>query len=297
MKNKVDIHADDYGLTMNTSKEILTAVNAKKLDSISVVPNMLNYDAALVLWNAERKEGVEPDISVHLNFMEGHCCASKQEVGSLVDDIGYFRISWIDLVKYNYNIFKYTKIKAELKTEIRKQLWKVIDDYQLLNGKKLRVDSHQHTHMIPIVMKALLEVIEEDKIPTEYIRISRERVLPYLKLVKYYPTYRFVNLVKVAILNFFAVEDEKMLKQKQISFAIFCGVFLSGRMDIERVGSVLPDLKKKAEQNKKALEVIFHPGTALQKEVGEEFVSKDAVAFYLSENRKTEYHTVMNLQK
>ena len=295
--NKIDIHADDYGLTMSTSKAILAGVNAGKLDSISIVPNMENYKSAVELWKKELKENLEPKISVHLNFMEGHCCASKERVSLLIDNRGYFKLLWIDLVKYNYNVFKYKEVKTQLKTEIKAQLNKVIDDFDLIKGKKLRVDSHQHTHMIPIVMKALLEVIEEEGIPTEYIRVSKEAVLPYLKQLKYYPTYRVINLVKVAILNFFSFEDEKLLKAKHIPTMILSGVFLSGHMDLERVSAVLPDLKKKARKKKVVLEVLFHPGRALKEEVGEEFISEDANEFYLSKNRNIEYQTMMKLEK
>ena len=34
--SKMDIHADDYGLSLNTSKDILAAVNAGKINSISI---------------------------------------------------------------------------------------------------------------------------------------------------------------------------------------------------------------------------------------------------------------------
>lgn len=295
--NKLDIHADDYGLTMNTSKDILSGVNAGKLDSISIVPNMSSFDDTLILWKNELKKDRQPQISVHLNLMEGHCCADKEEVGLLVDERGYFKISWIDLVKYNYNSGKFKEVKRQLKAEIRKQLWKVIDAYGLLDGKKLRVDSHQHTHMIPIVMKAVLEVIEEDNIPTEYIRISKEDVIPYLKKINYYPSYSLVNLVKVVILNFFSIEDEKLLKQKKLPSMILSGVFMSGKMDIERVEGILPDLKRRTEKKNTTLEVLFHPGVALPDEVGEEFVSEDAKAFYFSPNRRVEYQAMMSLQK
>lgn len=295
--SKIDVHADDYGLTINTSKAILEGVNAGKLDSISIVPNMENYREALELWKKELRINPEPKISVHLNLMEGHCLASKEKVNLLIDDKGYFKVSWVDLVKYNYNLSKYKIVKAQLKAEIREQLHKVIDDYNLIEGKKLRVDSHQHTHMIPIVMKALLEVIEEDGLPTEYIRISKEAVLPYLKQVKFYATYRLINLVKVAILNFFSLEDEKMLDAKGIPMMILSGVFMSGHMDIGRVTAVLPDLKKKAEKKDVTLEVLFHPGTALKEEVGEEFVSEEAKAFYFSAGREIEYQAMMALVK
>ena len=38
--SKPDIHADDYALTLNTSKDMLACMQAGRLDSISIVPNM-----------------------------------------------------------------------------------------------------------------------------------------------------------------------------------------------------------------------------------------------------------------
>lgn len=296
--SKVDIHADDYGLTMQTSRDILRCVNAGKLDSISVVPNMEAYDSTLVMWQEKLEKEISPKISVHLNFMEGHCCCTDRKLSLLTDEKGYFKISWIDLVKYNYDPVHYQEAKAQLKAEIRSQLWKVIKDYQLLEKGGLRVDSHQHTHMIPIVMRALLEVIREEKIPTEYIRISREAVAPYIQKISFYPTYRPVNLVKVAILNFFSVEDEKRIKKEDLSGMLLCGVFLSGSMDEKRVKELLPQLKKAAEKRGVTLELLFHPGSARKEETErEEFGSADANKFYLSDNRRVEYRAVMSLEK
>ena len=294
--SKIEIHADDYALTMNTSRRILEGVNAGKLNGISVLANMESYDKALELWKKELKKERNPKISVHLNFMEGHCLASKNDVELLVDKRGYFRLSWMDLVKYNYNPLRYKEVKKQLKTEIKEQLHKVIMDYGLMDAGKIRVDSHQHTHMIPIVMRALLEVLEEDNISTEYIRISKEVIWPYVKQVKFYFTYRVINLVKVAILNFFAFEDEKLLKKRNIPSMILSGVFMSGHMDLERIAAILPDLRKSVNKRGVLLEILFHPGKALKEEVGEEFISPDANMFYLSSNREVEYQAMMKLE-
>ena len=158
---KIDVHADDYGLTMNTSIDIMEGVNAGKLNSISIMPNTTCFDVAKKYFFENVLENKMPLISVHLNFMEGYCVADKSKLSYLVDEDGLFCISWGTLVKYNYNYFIRKKVKEQLKVEIRAQLHKVIDAYGLLaEDKKLRVDSHQHTHMIPIVMEALIEVID-----------------------------------------------------------------------------------------------------------------------------------------
>ena len=293
---KINIHADDYGLTMNTSKDILAGVNAGKLNSISVMPNTACFEEAKEYFFENMEKAKIPAISVHLNFMEGYCVADKSELGFLVNEEGIFHISWGMLVKYNYNFVIRDKVKVQLKTEIKAQIQRVVKAYGLLeNGRKLRVDSHQHTHMIPIVMEALLEVITEEKIPTEYIRISKEPWIVYLKKIHFLPTYRIINMIKVMILNWYSMKDEKLLEKAGIPTMLLSGVFLSGKMDIVRVRALLPELKKYADKKQVQLEVLFHPGSALKEEMGKEFNHPDANEFYLSPNRQIEYEAMMGL--
>lgn len=296
MRN-IDIHADDYGLTMNTSKDIMKGINAGKLCSISVMPNMTCYEEAREYFYKKISSNKMPAVSVHLNFMEGYCIADKSELSYLVDEGGLFNISWGSLVKYNYSPTVRSKVKVQLKKEIKAQTERVISGYHLLEeGRKLRVDSHQHTHMIPIVMEALLEVIREENYETEYIRISKEPWIVYLKKAHFIPSYRIINMIKVVILNWYSTKDEKLLKMMGIPTMLLSGVFLSGKMDIVRVRALLPDLIKYAEKKKVPLEVLFHPGLALKEEVGKEFNHPDANEFYLSSNRRTEYEAMMGIK-
>lgn len=293
---KIDVHADDYGLTLNTSRDIMEGINVGKLHSISIMPNTTCFDKTREYFYNHIERDKMPAISVHLNFMEGYCVSDKSELGYLVDEEGLFHISWGTLVKYNYNFVIRNKVKEQLKKEIKAQLFRVIEGYHLLeNGRKLRVDSHQHTHMIPIVMESLLEVIGEESIPTEYIRISKEPWMVYLKKVHFIPSYRIINMVKVMILNWYSIGDEKLLNAAGIPTMLLSGVMLSGKMDIVRVRALLPDLKEYAKKKNVQLEVLFHPGTALKEEVGREFNHPDANEFYLSSNRRVEYDAMMGL--
>lgn len=293
---KIDVHADDYGLTMNTSIDIIEGINAGKLNSISIMPNTTCFEKTREYFYANIEVNKMPQISVHLNFMEGYCVADKSKLSYLVDEKGLFCISWGTLVKYNYHPGIRGKVKEQLKTEIAAQLERTIQGYGLLeNGKKLRVDSHQHTHMIPIVMEALLEVIKERNYSTEYIRISKEPWSVYLKKWNLLPSYRVINMIKVLVLNWYSMTDEKLLKELDIPKMYLSGVFLSGRMDYMRVSALLPMLKAIAAKKERQLEVLFHPGSAFTEEVGEEFNNPDANVFYLSSDRKVEYEAMMKL--
>ena len=69
---KTDIHADDYALTPNTSRDMLTCMKEGWLDSISVVPNMSCFEECMNMLYKEIPDlPFLPVMSVHLDFVEG----------------------------------------------------------------------------------------------------------------------------------------------------------------------------------------------------------------------------------
>ena len=68
---KIDIHADDYALTENTSKDMLACMKAGKLHSISIVPNTSCFEKCMeMLYNEIPDMPFLPLLSVHLDFVE-----------------------------------------------------------------------------------------------------------------------------------------------------------------------------------------------------------------------------------
>lgn len=293
----IDIHADDYALTPGASQDILECIRKGKLDSVSVLTNMSCYDADAAKYLAEcEKWEKQPLLSVHLNFMEGSCQARPEQVPHLVNEKGYFKIGWKDLLLWSYHPILYGKIKQELKAEIEAQTKRFIQYFG--DEKPLRFDGHQHTQMIPIVYHALVEVIKDKGYQTSYIRVTKEPILPFLQERTLWKTYRPVNWIKNLLLNFYApFMEKKVIREASGQDKMFIwGVLFSGHMDEKRVGKLLEVMKRRAEKKGRVLEILFHPGFSDRQEMGEEFVSEDANAFYNSEGRREEYHTLMNLQ-
>ena len=87
-----------------------------------------------------------------------------------------------------------------MKAEIKAQTDRFLEQF----GKEqpLRFDGHQHTQMLPLCYWALLEVIVEQRYRTEYIRITKEPIMPYLKKVSLWKSYCSVNWIKNLLLNF-----------------------------------------------------------------------------------------------
>lgn len=286
-----DLHADDYALSITGSKRIIELINAGKLDSISVIPNYGCFDEALELYRNTCKRVSETNISVHLNFVEGHCLAKPSDVDMLVDSKGRFGIGWMQFVKYDCSGKKRSLAKEQIKKEIKLQIEKVACAYEL-NFDKLRIDSHQHIHMIPFVMEALTEVIEENGWKTEFVRDMHELWSPYLKFGAFYWSYSPVNVVKAVLLNHYSQKDAYLFKRLGLNKMYASGVFLSGRMDLERMSKILPVMIEKTGQKKAYLEVLCHPGISTAEEMSAEGVTTE---FYISENRNIEYRMVSEI--
>lgn len=288
-----DIHADDFGESVHASADILDCLKEGKLDSISILGNMSCFAECVSMYReAEGSFPKEPLLSVHINIMEGKALADAREIPDLTDEQGHFCSSWEKLFLQSFLPGK-DKLKQELKKEIRLQIEKVKAAFPEM--KKLRIDSHQHTHMIPVVAAALFEVLEEKKWEVEYIRDAREPFWVFAKKASLYKTYQPVNFIKNTILNFCSLLLQKRFRSKNLPPMLLWGLIMSGHMDLKRVELLLPDMKKKAAKTGRTLEILFHPGQVLQEEITEEFSQKEAIAFHVSEGRTIEKYAVMHL--
>ncbi len=297
----IDIHADDFAISAQASNDILACIKAGKLNSISVLTNMSCFTEYAEIYNSEKMNWIrQPHLSVHLNFVEGRCIADCNEVRHLVNDKGYFKISWGTLFLWNYSPWINHIIKAELKAEIKAQTERFREYFgkEYGSNRPLRFDGHQHTQMIPVVYHALMEVIKEEGYLVEYIRVTKEPICPFIKKISLWKTYSPINLVKNLLLNYFSIGMERKLKKQNIDLdpMYLWGVIFSGHMDKKRVSRLLPLMKMQALKKEKILEMLFHPGTTVRTEIEEEFSNKGNIGFYLSDGRRTEYEALMSLE-
>ena len=300
IKEILDFHADDYGVSKNSCDGILDLLSKGFLDSISFLPNMTAFEcAAKALKDFDQANPQKkPLVSVHLNFFEGHCVASASDVPDLVDERGYFKISWGSLFKWNYNPIKRQKIKRQLTKEILGQTKKCVQA-QVVDPLALRFDSHQHSHMIPMVFEALCDAImelEREGLKTSFIRNTQDPILPYFKIKDLRPTFSKINIVKCLILNHYSFFVQRRLKKMGLGAPYLCGVFFSGHMDSERIQKVIGRYAKKPLKEGRFIELLFHPGSVLQSEITEEFVKPDFNRFHLSDDRRIERESVATLR-
>lgn len=291
----LNFHADDYGLSCNVSKDILSLVQRGFLDSISIIPNMSCFDQCMeMLHNSTNEHVRQITLCVHLNLMEGHCCAAPSKVPLLIDNNGYFKLSWSFLFMISYHPLLRKKYQSQLSVELDAQIKHFLK--QMPSGYRLRIDSHQHTHLIPVVWDALYDVLAQNHYNCEFIRIPVEPIAPYVKIPSLYGSYGLLAFPKNLALHFCTIHvHNRPIIHPQSHFTLW-GIIMGGHMDSKRVLKLFPYFQKYS-QDPDMLCLLFHPGTLLSDELSPEYNNPNFRIAETSPNRQMEYQSVCSLRK
>ncbi len=258
----IEYHADDYGMSMEQCERILSCHREGLLNGFSIMPNSDILEEAMKL-----AAPYEDEISytVHLNLRDGRSNADKEKIPHLTDENGVYNISFGKLVIGSYLPWLRNILRKELRIEFKAQIERLAPYFK---DGRLRLDSHGHYHMVPVVFDAIVDVIKENGMDVTFIRIPRENVGLYLRHKKEIKDFKAINFVKVAILNTFARRNLKKYpdifsKAKPYDFM---GVMLSGHMSYDNVYPVYDDAIRLAKKSGRNLEILFHPGSVHEKD-------------------------------
>lgn len=301
------VHADDYGETYNTCMEMIEILKGGYLDGISLITNMRDYDRYVDLFMRSIPDMHHlPLINVHINLVEGRHIPDAA-AGEKDDPVLSWNWSGLFLTSYRLPTSDrsgarmhrgevYEKLVYEISSQLRRGV-RFIQEAQAkameagipYTEQGVRIDAHQHAHMIPLVWKAIREVIEHMDIRVDYIRNSHEPLMPFLKHKK---CRNIVGIVKNRVLALNASAVERYISRNVGTPNYLCGVMMSGHMDMIRLSMVLPDILKVCSKKGYGLEINIHPAMMLDTEVTEEIPYDSAMNFYTSPDRHTEALTV-----
>ena len=283
-------HSDDYGISPNSSKRILELVREGHLDSISIIPNMHYYDECIDILKTEwRSLPIKPKISVHINLVDGIGVSS-----GWTSPMSWGQLFLKSFIHNNGYRAARTLITDEICEQIRR-LYADIKDLPGVDGE-LRLDSHQHTHIVPIVFDSMLDAIklasDRDGVAYDskltYIRLSSEPFWMFMTTPGVVGTFPIINLVKNIILRVLGVSAHKKLTKRGIMHGMICGLNMSGCMDGKRMALLMPKLEAYAKKRDIYMEIFGHAGIVLPEEVSPEFGESHRI-FYVDANRDVEY--------
>ncbi|MCX7745198.1 MAG: ChbG/HpnK family deacetylase [Flavobacteriales bacterium] len=257
--SRIYIHADDFGLTHGINANIFKAWEDGVLHSASIMPNGYAFDEAVMLYNQASFE-----LQVHLNFIEGKALHPQSAGTFFCTADGRFNRSFFTLYTATHSASGAERMamKRDIKNEMVAQIKKVKNI--LKPGARLRVDSHQHIHMIPLFFESLSELIDELKI--DYIRIPREKTSAK-HTIRYYPhIIATSNPAKVMLLNNLSQKAIQLLQNQAVKYpSWFIGILHTGNMKLSKVKHSF-DLIKPILTSHDEVEILFHPGQALPEE-------------------------------
>ena len=192
--------ADDYGISNASNSRIENCLKDGILNKISVLPNGEITDFK------SRLEENSKALSLHLNLIEGRPLSDTKDVDLLITDEGFFKYSFAGLFLISLSP-KRKRLKKQLYTEIKNQ----IKFWEKMMGENtpLFIDSHQHTHMIPLIFKTLIEVIKEEGVNASYLRIPAEPLKPYIFTPSLYLSYSPTGIIKQWILKILGFVNKK----------------------------------------------------------------------------------------
>lgn len=278
--------ADDYGISAGSNQRIEECMKYGILNKTSVLLNGETADFKKQL------SAYDAAVGLHINLIEGRPLSETKDIPLLVADNGYFKHSFGGLLRLSLSpkrkVFA-KQVYTEIQTQIR--LWK-----SYMGDEPVMLDSHQHIHMIPLIFKTLMRVIEDEGLKVSYLRVPSEPILQYILTPSLYLTYSLSGAMKQWLLKFFAGINRKRLKKSKIPTALFMGAMFSGKVDQNKLTKMLPRYIKLAEKRKSDIEIGLHPGYLKAGEKPIEGSQKGFAKFYFSPWRKTEYDTLLNFK-
>ncbi|MCR5775306.1 MAG: ChbG/HpnK family deacetylase [Lachnospiraceae bacterium] len=258
----IEYHADDYGMSLKQCERILDCHRNGRLNGVSIMPNSDILEEAM-----EMIRPYEDSIAytVHLNLRDGVSNAPAAKIPHLVDQNSIHKVSFGKYVISSYIPWMRNIYRRELKTEFRAQIKRLAPYFK---DGCIRLDSHGHYHMVPVIFDAIADLIKEDGLNVTLIRVPRENVGLYMRHRKEIKDFKLINFVKVAILNTYAKRNMRKYPElfNRSRPCDFMGVMLSGHMSYDNLIPVYDEAISLAGREGHDLEILFHPGSVHEKE-------------------------------
>jgi len=250
--HKIFFHIDDFGRSKIISEKILNTIKFGSTNSVSVMMGFVNKKIHKKILKTKIKT------KLHLNLTE------SPKIGTGKNKKKFDSLNFIKLIFLNQ------KEKKILKKEINEQ----INDYTNIYGKNnLRVDGHQHIHIIPWIHDYLVNNrkynIKEIRYPNEKIWIFKYKILFKFKFYR--------NLLALLVVKFLIL----FIKKKKYSPEFF-GLLYTGLYNQKILQKNFKYVNKK-----KHTEILIHGGHTNKSE--KKFFKKDFFKHYSSNENKTQY--------
>ena len=257
------LHADDLGLSDATNRAILQLVQDGRLDGASLLVNGPMAAAGVAAWHALEPKRPDLQLCLHLCLTEGPAAAPAATIPDLVDPDGHLRLSfgrW--LLASLWPPGQQRRLREQLGLEIEAQIARF---RQLCGPGSIHLDGHQHIHLVPIVLEAVLARAEAHNIV--WLRSTGEPLPTGLPLRCWWEAWCQAGLLKWLVLQLLNQRARRPMRRQGLSSNRgFAGVLFTGRMAGAPLKAGWRELRRLARQEQAgetAPLLLAHPGAPL----------------------------------
>ena len=273
------LHADDLGLAKDVDAAILDLAQSGRLQGASFLVNGPSATAAVKAWHDLTDP---PPLTLHLCLTEGHGLPNCPDLPT-----GFGRLLLASLLPWQ---------RRRLAPQLRTVLLQQIRRYRELTGlRHIRLDGHQHIHLVPLVLEAVLDLASSESIT--WVRTTRESPPEGLSLRLWWRSLQTGGLIKWLILQLLSGLAIPRLRRAGLQTnRRFAGVLFSGSMhgmafrrSWETAYSSIP-----LEHALQPL-VLIHPALADAASGMDQEAFQQSVSFFSSTNRQKEWISAQQL--
>jgi putative flippase GtrA len=273
------LHADDLGLAKGVDAAILDLAQSGRLQGASFLVNGPSATAAVKAWHDLTDP---PPLTLHLCLTEGHGLPNCPDLPT-----GFGRLLLASLLPWQ---------RRRLAPQLRTVLLQQIRRYRELTGlRHIRLDGHQHIHLVPLVLEAVLDLASSESIT--WVRTTRESPPEGLSLRLWWRSLQTGGLIKWLILQLLSGLAIPRLRRAGLQTnRRFAGVLFSGSMhgmafrrSWETAYSSIP-----LEHASQPL-VLIHPALADAASGMDQEAFQQSVSFFSSTNRQKEWISAQQL--
>ena len=146
---KVIVNADDFGRHELINRAVERAFDTGCLKSATLMAGGIAFDDAVAL--AKKISGL--GVGIHFTLANGNPILPPKEIPSLVTEEGIFHGDYVKFLK------RYLSGKISL-DEVRSELAAQLEKIQRAGLRLTHVDSHQHLHHVPGIVKIVLDLAQ-----------------------------------------------------------------------------------------------------------------------------------------
>lgn len=233
------VNADDFGLTPGVNRAIIEGHRRGIITSTTLMVNMPAFEEAVELAKSSPSLGV----GLHFNITQGSPVSPAERVRSIIDRSGNFPGTTTALLMRNLSgRLERSEVENELRAQIERMLAAGI--------RPTHIDTHKHSHAIPIVLDAIIDVARDYGIPA--VRKLRQPFdvgtgMPSIKVL--------TQALGAAAVGALCRLQERRLESSGLTLtSAFYGISRTGFWDREWLLDVIANLPEGTS------ELMCHPG-------------------------------------